>query len=156
MMTSPPRSGDEIRQPQPRALQSGLRTVLRTNAFQRDRLNDVASWDDFERLPFTTKADLMLDQREHPPYGTNLTFPLEQYVRLHQTSGTTGSHPLRWLDTAESWTWGERIWADLIYSPAGVTRVDWVFFAFSFRPFIGFWDAFGGDQQLRAVTVSRR
>src|SRR3989442_1007385 len=122
MMTSPPHSVDEIRQHQLRALQSGLKTVRRTNAFYRDRLHDVTSWNDFERLPFTTKADLMTDQHEHPPYGTNLTFPLEEYVRLHQTSGTSGSQPLRWLDTAESWAWWERIWADLIYAPAGVMR----------------------------------
>src|SRR5881296_1026764 len=153
MMTSPQRSVDEIRQHQLRTLQSGLRTVLRTNAFQRDRLHDVTSWDDFELLPFTTKADLMLDQREHPPYGTNLTFPLEQYVRLHQTSGTSGSQPLRWLDTAESWAWWERIWADLIYAPAGVTPNDRIFFAFSFGPFIGFWSAFGGSQRLGAMAI---
>src|SRR6058998_3840216 len=154
MMTSPPRSVDEIRQHQLRTLQSGLRTVLRTNAFQRDRLHDVTSWNDFERLPFTTKADLMADQREHPPYGANLTFPLEHYVRLHQTSGTSGSQPLRWLDTAESWAWWERIWADLIYEPAGVTPDDRIFFAFSFGPFIGFWSAFGGSQRLGAMAIS--
>ncbi|TMG42048.1 MAG: phenylacetate--CoA ligase, partial [Chloroflexi bacterium] len=152
-MTSPPRSVDEIRQLQLRALQSGLNTVRRTNAFYRDRLHDVTSWDDFERLPFTTKAELMIDQRDHPPYGTNLTFPLEHYVRLHQTSGTSGSQPLRWLDTAESWAWWERIWADLIYTPAGVTPDDRIFFAFSFGPFIGFWSAFGGSQRLGAMAI---
>src|SRR5438270_906820 len=153
MMTSPPRSVDEIRQHQLRALQSGLKTVRRTNAFYRDRLHDVSSWNDFERLPVTTKAELMIDQRDHPPYGTNLTFPLEHYVRLHQTSGTSGSQPLRWLDTAESWAWWERIWADLIYAPAGVTPDDRIFFAFSFGPFIGFWSAFGGSQQLGAMAI---
>src|SRR5437762_12667429 len=95
----------------------------------------------------------MADQREHSPYGTNLTFPLEHYVRLHQTSGTSGSQPLRWLDTAESWAWWERIWADLIYEPAGVTPDDRIFFAFSFGPFIGFWSAFGGSQRLGAMAI---
>jgi hypothetical protein len=72
MMSSPLRSVDEIRQHQLRALQSGLQTVLRTNAFYRDRLHEVADWNDFERLPFTTKADLMLDPRastlRHQPH----------------------------------------------------------------------------------------
>src|SRR5947209_344298 len=153
MMIRPLRSVDDIRQHQLAALQAGLSTVRKTNAFYRDRLHDVTSWNDFERIPFTTKADLMLDQREHPPYGTNLTFPLEQYVRLHQTSGTSGSQPLRWLDTAESWAWWERIWADLIYAPAGVTPNDRIFFAFSFGPFIGFWSAFGGSQRLGAMAI---
>src|SRR2546423_14016486 len=154
MMSSTPRSVDEIRQHQLRALRSGLNTVRRTNAFYRDRRHDVSSWNDSERLPFTTKADLMIDQRDHPPYGTNLTFPLEHYVRLHQTSGTSGSQPLRWLDTAESWAWWERIWADLIYAPAGVTSDDRIFFAFSFGPFIGFWSAFGGSQRLGPMGIS--
>src|SRR5438128_2043954 len=153
MMIRPLRSVDDIRQHQLAALQAGISTVRKTNAFYRDRLHDVTSWNDFERLPFTTKADLMLDQRAHPPYGTNLTFPLEQYVRLHQTSGTSGSQPLRWLDTAESWAWWERIWADLIYAPAGVTPDDRIFFAFSFGPFIGFWSAFGGADRLGALLI---
>src|SRR5438046_9198209 len=94
MMTSPPRSVDEIRQLQLRALQSGLNTVRRTNAFYRDRLHDVTSWDDFERLPFTTKAELMIDQRAHPPYGTNLAFPVGHDARLPPTAGPTGGPTL--------------------------------------------------------------
>src|SRR5215468_6111198 len=52
----------------------------------------------FRRLPCTTKHELLADQEANPPYGTNLTYPLHRYVRLHQTSGTKGT-PLRWLDT---------------------------------------------------------
>ena len=51
-------------------------------------------------LPLTTRAELEADQIAHPPYGTNLSFPLQQYVRLHKTSGS-GGQPLRWLDTAD-------------------------------------------------------
>src|SRR5437762_12193731 len=93
MMISPLRSVEDIRQHQLGVLQAGLSTVRKTNTFYRDRLHDVTSWNDFERLPFATNADLMLDQREHPPYGTNLTFPLEQYVPLHQTYRTSGRQP---------------------------------------------------------------
>src|SRR5438105_884908 len=52
-------------------------------------------------LPFTTKAELIADQAAHPPYGTGLTYPLDRYNRLHQTSGTTTGRPLCWLDTPE-------------------------------------------------------
>ena len=55
---------------------------------------DLRSWDDFSRLPFTRKAELGLDQAAHPPFGTNLTYPIDRYVRVHQTSGTSGA-PLR-------------------------------------------------------------
>ena len=131
-----------------------MKEVLRTNAFWRARLHDVRGWDDFERLPLTEKSDLVADQASHAPFGTNLTYPLERYVRMHQTSGSSGDRPLRWLDTAESWAWWERIWAEHVYGAAGVTAADRIFFAFSFGPFIGFWSAFGGAQRLGALCIS--
>ena len=128
--------------------------MLKTNAFWRSRLSEIRSWDDFERLPLTTKAELLADQAAHPPYGTNLTYPLDRYVRLHQTSGSSGDHPLRWLDTAESWDWWVRTWSEHVYPAAGVGPGDRIFFAFSFGPFIGFWSAFGGAQRLGALAIS--
>ena len=145
---------DHLRAVQLEKLRDGVREVLRTNAFWRSRLSDIHGWDDFERLPLTTKGELLADQEAHPPYGTNLTYPLNHYIRLHQTSGSTGTHPLRWLDTAESWDWWLRIWSDHVYRAAGVTGADRLFFAFSFGPFIGFWTAFGGAEHLGALAIS--
>ena len=143
-----------IRELQLKKLQSGLKDVFATNSFWRERLHDVHGWDDFERLPSTTKPELLADQDAHPPFGSNLTYSLERYVRLHQTSGSSGDHPLRWLDTAESWEWWRQIWADHVYRAAGVTAADRVYFAFSFGPFIGFWSAFAGAQRLGALCIS--
>jgi phenylacetate-CoA ligase len=134
-------------------LRERLPELLRANPFYRERLHDVRDWDDFRRLPFTTKADLVADQAAQPPFGSNLTYPLERYVRLHQTSGSSGGRPLRWLDTAESWGWWARIWADHVYAGAGVTARDRVFLAFSFGPFIGFWSAFAGAERLGAMVI---
>jgi phenylacetate-CoA ligase len=145
---------DELRDLNLRKLRAGLAEMLKTNAFWRDRLHEVGGWDDFERLPLTTKAELLADQAAHPPFGTNLTYPMDRYVRLHQTSGSSGDQPLRWLDTAESWEWWLRIWADHVYRAAGVNAADRIFFAFSFGPFIGFWSAFGGAQRLGALCIS--
>lgn len=131
-----------------------LPRLLRDNPFYRERLRPVKDWEDFQRLPFTTKAELVADQAANPPYGSNLTFALERYTRLHQTSGSAGGSPLRWLDTAESWEWWERIWAEHVYAAAGVTARDRIFFAFSFGPFIGFWSAFGGAERLGALSIS--
>jgi phenylacetate-CoA ligase len=128
--------------------------VLRSNAFWRSRLTDVHGWDDFERLPLTTKDDLLEDQAAHPPFGTNLTHPLDRYVRLHQTSGSTGAQPLRWLDTAESWDWWLSIWTEHVYRAAGVGGGDRLFCAFSFGPFIGFWTAFEAAGRLGAMAIS--
>ena len=136
-----------------------LASVLETNPFYRQKLteagitdpNDVQTLDNYRQLPFTTKEELSTDQVSHPPYGTNLTFPLAQYTCLHRTSGTTGE-PLRWLDTAESWDWWGRCWGE-IYRGAGVTSADRLMIAFSFGPFIGFWSAYHGAQMLGALTI---
>ena len=137
-----------------RTFRERLPELLRDNPFYRDRLHPVRNWDDFQSLPFTTKDELVADQAANPPFGTNLTYPIDRYTRLHQTSGSSGSQPLRWLDTAESWEWWRRIWADHVYAAAGVTARDRVFLAFSFGPFIGFWSAFAGAERVGAMVIS--
>jgi len=106
---------------------------------------------DFAEIPFTTKYQIVENQRLNPPYGNNLTYPLERYARCHQTSGTSGT-PLRWLDTPESWDWMLRNWL-IIYQAAGVTPADTIFFAFSFGPFLGFWTAFEAGARLGALCL---
>ena len=46
---------------------------------------DIRSLDDLRRLPFTTKADF----RDTYPFGL-LAVPMDQIVRIHASSGTTG------------------------------------------------------------------
>ena len=128
------------------------------NKFYAQKLNacgitfDIASLADFSaRFPFTTKAELVADQDRHPPYGTNLTYPLARYTRFHQTSGTAGK-PLRWLDTPESWDGMVESWME-IFRAAGMSAADRVFFAFSFGPFIGFWLAFESAERLGCLCV---
>jgi len=145
-------SEDERRAGQRARLGAMLREVLASNAFYRRKLGPSVSVDDWSRVPFTVKTELTADQAEHPPYGTNLTYPLERYVRVHQTSGTTG-RPLRILDSAESWEWWKETWQQ-IYRAAGVVPSDRVYFCFSFGPFIGFWSAFAGAELLGALCIS--
>lgn len=137
-----------------------LKELLASNPFYgrvlRDAgLNDARllhSPEDLNSLPYTSKSQLVEDQQAHPLFGTNITFPLERYIHLHQTSGTTGM-PLRWLDTRESWDWWARCWAAVYYA-AGVTAADRIFFAFSFGPFIGFWAAWAGSKKIGALAIS--
>ncbi len=84
------------------------RNLFYARKFGADRR--VRSWDEFLRLPFTSKSEFADDQSANPPYGTDLTYPVERYVKLHQTSGTTGTLPIRVLDTPESWAWWARCW----------------------------------------------
>jgi phenylacetate-CoA ligase len=106
---------------------------------------------DLSRLPFTTKRELMADQQQAPPWGTNLTEPIDRYTRYNQTSSTTGN-PLRWLDTNESWQWMLECWK-AVYGAAHVTSHDRIFFPFSFGPFLGFWTAFEAGCQIGAHCI---
>lgn len=136
-----------------------LRLLLKNisgNPFYRNKLGrkgrDISSLEEFsEKIPFTRKQEIVKDQLAHPPYGSNLTFPIEHYNRFHQTSGTTGT-PIRWLDTPESWQWMVESWKT-IFRAAKVGRGDKVYFAFSFGPFIGFWLAFDAAQQLGCLCL---
>lgn len=138
-------------------LQEGLGRILPHNRFYRQKLLQdsetvfIERLDDMARLPFTTKRELVQDQEEHPLFGANLTYPLSEYVRFHQTSGTSG-RPLKILDTQESWDWWAECWTS-VYGAAGVGRDDVVFLAFGFGPFIGFWSAYEGAKQVGALTV---
>ena len=113
--------------------------------------DDIRSLDDLPNLPFTKKGELMDDQAAHAPFGTNLTYPLDAYVRMHQTSGTTGV-PLKVLDTTDSWDWWGRCWGHVL-AGAGVTAADRLFMAFAFGPFIGFWAAVEGARKIGAVMI---
>jgi phenylacetate-CoA ligase len=140
-------------------LGGGLGDVLGSNAFWRARFHaagvrdprDVASWADFAKLPRLTKAELAADQAATPPFGTNRTFPLDRYVRVFQTSGTTGP-PIRWLETDASWTWWARCWAT-VFRAAGLGPGDRLFFPFSFGLFVGFWAGLEGARVIGAMAV---
>lgn len=149
---------EQVRRQQGERLAAMIAEVGARNPFYRQRLaaagvraDAIPRAEDLARLPFLTKGDLVRDQLANPPYGTCLTYPLERYVRLHQTSGTTG-RPLCWLDTDLDWAWWGRCWA-AVYAGAGVTSADRIFFAFSFGPFIGFWSAMEGARTVGALAI---
>lgn len=143
--------GPDIADVQRKPLRELLDTVAAGNPFYQHKIAesgfDVATADvDFGAFPFTTKAELITDQRRHPPYGTNLSFPVAEYTRYCQTSGTSAT-PMRWLDTPASWAWMLDSWA-YMFQAMGVTGRDRVMAAFSFGPFLGFWTAFECAQRI--------
>jgi phenylacetate-CoA ligase len=129
------------------------RNLFYTNKWQAAGVqpSDIRTLDDLARLPLTKKGELVADQAAHGPFGSNLTYPVEAYVRMHQTSGTTGV-PLKVMDTNESWDWWGRCWGHVL-SGAGVTAADRLFMAFAFGPFIGFWAAVEGARKIGAVMI---
>lgn len=151
---------EQIRAVQWERLSRLLDEAWATNAFYQRFWNeagltpaDIASLDDLSRLPLLTKSRLASDQWDHPPYGTNLTRPLAEYVRLHQTSGTTTGQPLRWLDTPRNWSWALECWSQS-YRLMELRPDDRLCFPFSFGPFLGFWAGFEGALQQGRLCIA--
>jgi phenylacetate-CoA ligase len=66
------------------------------------RPDQVRSLEDLRRLPFTRKADL----RDHYPFGL-FAVPLDQVVRVHASSGTTGKPTVVGYTRADLGVWAE-------------------------------------------------
>ncbi len=150
---------EKIEQYQLARLQNLLDNVLKSNAFFQKRLRnagiesakEIKSLDDMARLPFTYKKELVADQEANPPFGTNLTYSLDKYIKFHQTSGTTG-RPYRCIDAEQDWRWWSDCWS-FVHTATGVGPGSRLFFAFSFGPFVGFWGAFEGARGVGAMTI---
>ncbi|MHB1450310.1 MAG: phenylacetate--CoA ligase family protein [Coriobacteriia bacterium] len=109
-------------------------------------LGEVTGWESFERLPFTEKADL----RDAYPLGL-AAVPEEEIVRIHSSSGTTGT-PIIIPYTArdvEDWA----IQFARCYEMAGVTNLDRV----QVTPGYGLWTAGigfqAGAERIGAMVV---
>ncbi len=120
-----------------------LAEVHAHNAFYRRKLSScprqLESLEQLAALPQTAKEELQ-PQPGNEPFAANHTYPIERYVRCHQTSGTSG-RPLVVIDTADDWNWWKEAW-QYVLDAAQVTSADRALLAFSFGPFIGFWSAF--------------
>lgn len=153
-------SRERIREIQWDKLKLLLPAVFWSNRFYRKKWQEaglkdpgeIRSLEDLRKLPFTTKREIVEDQETNPPFGTNLSLPLERFVRVHETSGTT-ARPVVWLDTAESWEWWLECWG-YVYRGMGIGPGDRLFFAFSFEPFIGFWAGFEAARLVGAMVIS--
>jgi phenylacetate-CoA ligase len=128
--------------------------VRSENPFWSQRLEALDLGDDpaLTDIPPLTKLELVHDQERHPPFGTNLTYPLDRYTQLHQTSGTTGP-PLRVLDTAEDWAWWRERFAHTL-TVAGVGAEDRVALTYSFGPHVQFWAAKAGLEEVGAMAIA--
>jgi len=101
---------------------------------------------DLVRLPFTSK----LDFRNNFPYGL-MAVPLEQVVRIHASSGTTGK------PTVVAYTRGDiNTWAEIIaraLATAGVTKGDVLQNAQGYGLFTGGLGFHYGAERLGAAVI---
>ena len=111
------------------------RSSFYARKFEGIDLRDVKTQQDFQKLPFTDKADL----REAYPLGL-AAVPQEQIVRIHSSSGTTGTPvivPYTKKDVGD--------WACMFarcYEYAGITPADRI----QITPGYGLWTAGIGFQ----------
>ena len=145
----------EVRSRQEKGFAAMIGKVLQENAFYKKKYKPLRfqpgrrlGLSDLAELPFVTHQDIRRDQQSNPPFGTNLTYPLARYTRVHH--GPDGI--LRWMDTEDSWSWWLDCWKTA-YEAAGVTPEHHVFVACAVGPSIGFWTAFEAGQRLGALMI---
>jgi phenylacetate-CoA ligase len=131
-----------------------LNWVSSENPFYKRKLVDrppkLEGIEQLSALPFTTKEELQ-HVLAGGQFAENHSYPIERYVRYHQTSGTRG-RPLVVLDTPEDWQWWIECW-QYVLDAANVTPHDRALLAFSFGPFIGFWSAFDALVARGALVI---
>ncbi len=108
--------------------------------------DDIRTMSDINKLPFISK----LDFRENYPLGL-LAVPIEQVVRFHASSGTTGKQVIGPYTKNDIDTWAE-IMARLM-AGAGVTRDDVVQVAQGYGLFTGGLGFHYGVEHLGATVI---
>jgi len=107
---------------------------------------DIRTLADLTRLPFTTK----LDFRDNYPYGL-MAVPLEQIVRIHSSSGTTGKPIIVPYTHGDIDTWTEVMARTL--ATAGVTKDDVLQNAYGYGLFTGGLGFHYGAERIGASIV---
>jgi phenylacetate-CoA ligase len=106
----------------------------------------IKTLDDLRRLPFTLKQDM----RDNYPYGL-FAVPLEEIVRIHASSGTTGK------PTVVGYTQRDiEMWAELMarsFVAAGAHRGDIIHNAYGYGLFTGGLGAHYGAEKLGASVI---
>ena len=136
-----------------RRLKSTVAWAYERVAYYRELLDgrglapgDIRTLDDLSRLPFTDKTAL----RDTYPFGM-FAVPIEQVVRLHSSSGTTGKPIVVGYTRADLDTWTEC--TARIAAAAGVTAKDRVQMAFLYGMFTGGWGMHYGIERIGATVI---
>ncbi|MEJ2069156.1 MAG: phenylacetate--CoA ligase [Syntrophobacterales bacterium] len=144
---------EELEVLQLRRLQALLERVYHLVPFYRQRLDEVGfkpehlrTLADLEHLPFTTKQDL----RDNYPFGM-FAVPMEQVVRIHASSGTTGKSTPVGYTARDVEMWGELI--ARVLAAGGVHRGDIVHVAYGYGLFTGGLGFHYGVERLGAAVI---
>ncbi len=107
---------------------------------------DVKSLEDLKKLPFTLKQDM----RDNYPYGL-FAVPLEQIVRIHASSGTTGKPTVVGYTRRDIETWTELMARSFV--AAGTHKGDVIHNAYGYGLFTGGLGAHYGAERVGASVI---
>lgn len=146
-------SRDEIRYIQDERLVKIVRHVWDNVPMYRERMQaagvepgDIRSADDIVKLPFTTKQDL----RDTYPYGM-FAVPMDDVVRLHASSGTTGKQIVVGYTKNDLDVW-DNICARQLCA-VGATKHDRIHVSYGYGLFTGGFGLHGGATKLGATAI---
>ncbi|MDX9708593.1 MAG: phenylacetate--CoA ligase [Trichloromonas sp.] len=138
---------------QVKRLRQTLQRVNATVPFYREQFRkagvtpeQIKSLDDLRRLPFTLKQDM----RDNYPYGL-FAVPLEQIVRIHASSGTTGKPTVVGYTRRDIDTWSELMARS--FAAAGAHKGDVIHNAYGYGLFTGGLGAHYGAERLGASVI---
>ncbi|ORJ53694.1 phenylacetate--CoA ligase family protein [Geothermobacter hydrogeniphilus] len=134
-------------------LQQTVARVQATVPFYREHFaragvsaDQIGSLQDLRRLPFTLKQDL----RDNYPYGL-FAVPLEQIVRIHASSGTTGKPTVVGYTRRDIETWSELMARS--FAAAGADKGDVIHNAYGYGLFTGGLGAHYGAERIGASVI---
>jgi phenylacetate-CoA ligase len=122
--------------------------ALYRNKFEQAGIHpdDIKSLEDLTRLPVTTKEDL----RDQYPFGM-FAVPMEQVVRVHASSGTTGKPTVVGYSQADVDLWA-LVMARSIYAAGGRAQ-DKVHVSYGYGLFTGGLGAHYGAERLGCTVI---
>ncbi len=144
---------EDLEQLQLERLQSTLFRVATHVPFYRNRFKEMKlnpdgfkSLEELQKLPFTTKDDL----RRNYPYGM-FAVPLREVVRVHSSSGTTGTATVVGYTSNDIKNWSHLV--ARILTAAGLTNDDVVQIAFGYGLFTGGFGLHYGAERIGASVI---
>ena len=96
---------------------------------------DIRGLGDLPKLPFTEKDELRRSQEEEPPLGSHAAAPMEDVIRVHSSSGTTGVPTFVGITEHD-----QRVWTEITarsFFTQGLRRSDVVIHAAGLTFFVG-------------------
>jgi phenylacetate-CoA ligase len=135
-----------------------MKYVIEKSPFYRRKFNeagvapnDIKSIEDVRKVPFTTKAELLKSQEEHPIFGDFPCLPPEAACRVFQTSGTTGT-PLKIPFSKKDWFKNCFEQFSYFVYGYGIDSKDVAFFPFVYGLFVAWW-GLQATMEQHSVTI---